>query len=93
MEPARVAFEEIVLGAEFANARIPVLQNTDPTPETDGERIRERLVDADHIPGPLDRDHVRACGRRSDHRSIEAGPGSVLSGLAKRVDNITARRG
>ncbi len=89
MEPARLAFEEIVLGAEFANARIPVLQNTDPTPETNGERIRERLVT--QITSPVRwTETMSALAADGPITVIEAGPGSVLSGLAKRTDNITA---
>jgi [acyl-carrier-protein] S-malonyltransferase len=89
MEPARSAFEEIVLGAEFANARIPVLQNTDPTPETNGERIRDRLVT--QITSPVRwTETMSALAVEGPITLIEAGPGSVLSGLAKRVDNITA---
>ena len=90
MEPARVAFEEIgVLGAEFANARIPVLQNTDPTPETDGERIRERLVT--QITSPVRwTETMAALAADGPVALIEAGPGSVLCGLAKRIENLTA---
>jgi [acyl-carrier-protein] S-malonyltransferase len=89
MEPARSAFEEIVLGAEFANARIPVLQNTDPTPETNGERIRDRLVT--QITSAVRwTETMSALAVEGPITLIEAGPGSVLSGLAKRVDNITA---
>ena len=70
MEPARAAFEEILLGAEFADARIPVLQNTDPTPATDA-RAHSRAPDrADHVAGPLDRNDGRAGegGPRHPHR-------------------------
>ncbi len=90
MEPARSAFEDIVMGAEFANARIPVLQNTDPTPETNGERIRDRLVT--QITSPVRwTETMSALAADGQITVIEAGPGSVLSGLAKRTDNITAR--
>ena len=67
MEPARAAFEQILVGADFADARIPVLQNTDPTPETDGERIRERLIAQITSPVRWTETMAALVGRRPDH--------------------------
>lgn len=89
MEPARAAFEQILLGAEFADSRFPILQNTDPTPERDGERIRERLIS--QMTSPVRwTETMTALAADGPTALIEAGPGSVLSGLARRVDNMTA---
>lgn len=89
MEPARVAFERILLGADFDDARIPVLQNTDPTPETSGARIRERLIG--QITSPVRwTETMAAFAADGPTTLIEAGPGAVLTGLAKRMENITA---
>ena len=89
MEPARSAFEAILIGAEFSDARIPVLQNTDPTPETDADRIRERLVS--QITSPVRwTETMAALASGGPVKLIEAGPGSVLSGLAKRIEGVTA---
>ncbi len=88
MEPARVAFEQILLGAEFADARIPVLQNTDPTPQTDGDAIRERLIA--QITAPVRWTETMATLVADGPITlIEAGPGSVLTGLARRVEGAT----
>jgi len=88
MEPARLAFEQLILGAEFADSSIPVLQNTDPTPETDGERIRERLIA--QITSPVRwTETMAALVAEGPITLIESGPGSVLTGLAKRVDGAT----
>jgi len=88
MEPARVAFERILLGTDFCDAAIPVLQNTDPTPETDAERIRERLIN--QITSPVRwTETMAALASGGPITLIESGPGSVLTGLAKRVDGVT----
>ena len=87
MEPARAAFAELLMGAEFADARFPVLQNTDPTPETSGERIRERLIG--QITSPVRwTETVAALRALGATTLIEAGPGAVLAGLAKRVEGV-----
>jgi len=89
MESARAAFEDLLIGAEFGDAHIPVLQNTEPTPETDGEAIRERLIA--QITSPVRwTETMQALLAGGPITMIEAGPGAVLAGLAKRVDGITA---
>ena len=89
MEPARFAFAELLMGAQFDDARIPVLQNTDPTPETSGDRIRERLVG--QITSPVRwTETMQMLAAGGPVTLIEAGPGAVLTGLAKRVEGITA---
>lgn len=89
MQPAAAAFADLLRGADFSDASIPVVQNTLPEPETCGDVIRERLID--QMVSPVrwtDTMHVFV----SDGPvvQIEAGPGAVLTGLAKRVDLITA---
>jgi len=89
MESARFAFAELLTGAQFDDARIPVLQNTDPTPETSGDRIRERLIG--QITSPVRwTETMQALLADGPITLIEAGPGAVLTGLAKRVEGITA---
>ncbi len=89
MEPAQSAFAQLLSGAEFADAKIPVLQNTHPAPETDAERIRENLIA--QITSPVRwTETLAALAASGPITLIEAGPGSVLTGLAKRVEGITA---
>jgi [acyl-carrier-protein] S-malonyltransferase len=89
MEPARAAFEAIVTGAEFADARVPVIQNTDPTPETDASVIRDRLIA--QITSPVRwTETMQTLVADGPITMIEAGPGSVLAGLARRVETVTA---
>lgn len=89
MEPARAAFEEILSGAEFSDATVPVYQNTDPTPERDGEAIRARLIG--QITSPVRwTETMVALAQDGPVTLLEAGPGTVLTGLARRVDGISA---
>lgn len=89
MEAAGEAFSLILAQTQFDDAGIPVLQNTDPTPETTADAIRARLMA--QITSPVRWTETVAC--LADHAPIvmiETGPGAVLTGLAKRVDGITA---
>jgi len=88
MAPAAEAFAELLLGADFADARIPILQNTDPAPETDAGAIRTRLIS--QITQPVRwTETMAALAAEGPLTLIEAGPGSVLTGLAKRIDGVT----
>lgn len=89
MQPAADAFAELLAGAEFDDARVPVYQNTDPTPETNGAAIRERLI-SQMASGVRWTETMRALSADGPTVFVESGPGSVLAGLAKRMDNITA---
>jgi len=89
MEPARASFEQIVRAAEFNHASIPVLQNTDPTPATDSEQIRERLIA--QITAPVRwTETMAALAAAGPIVMVESGPGVVLRGLARGVEGITA---
>jgi len=89
MEPARAAFEELLRGADFHDAKIPVVQNTKPTPTTASEVIRERLVA--QIASPVRwTETMAAISGDGPVTVIEAGPGSVLTGLARRLPDTTA---
>lgn len=88
MKPAADAFAELLNGADFADARFPVLQNTNPTPTTDAEAIRERLIA--QITSPVRwTETMLQLVEGGLVTLIEAGPGAVLTGLGKRVDGVT----
>lgn len=89
MEPARAAFEDLVVGADFSDARIPVYQNTDPSPAIDAQLIRGRLIS--QITAPVRwTETMFALAENGPITLVEAGPGAVLTGLAKRIEGITA---
>lgn len=88
MEPARAAFADLVAGADFADAWVPVIQNTTAEPATAAEMIRERLIG--QITAPVRwTETMLAIAAGGDTIVVEAGPGGVLTGLAKRVDGLT----
>jgi len=89
MAPARDRFAEVLAGTTFCDARLPVVQNTLPEPTQDGVVIRSRLVD--QITSPVRwTETLRAFQALGVSVVAETGPGSVLTGLARRVDGLTA---
>ncbi len=89
MEPARAAFQEILDGAELRDGSIPVLQNTEPAPTTDAGTIRERL--SRQMTSPVRwTETMTTIAADGPIVMLEAGPGSVLRGLARSVEGITA---
>ena len=89
MAPAADAFaSEVLAAAAFADARIPVVQNAEPTPTTDADTIRERL--ALQISSPVRWTETMDAFLELDASTVvEAGPGAVLAGLTKRVDGLS----
>ena len=81
-EPA-AAFAEQLDGLSFADSRVPVLSNTDPTPCTDGAQLKQRLR-AQMTTGVRWRETMQALAAKGISTTVEVGPGAVLSGLIKR---------
>ena len=89
MEPARLAFEKILDEAHFRDATIPVLQNTDPTLASDAETIKRRL--AGQISAPVRwTETMNSLAAEGPTVVVEAGPGSVLRGLCRGYDELSA---
>ena len=89
MSPAADSFAELLRGAQLSDARIPVVQNTCPEMTTDAEAIRENLIG--QIVSPVRwTETMSALASDGPVTLIEAGPGNVLSGLARRVEGVTA---
>jgi [acyl-carrier-protein] S-malonyltransferase len=89
MEPARVAFAEILAGADFCEARIPVVQNADPAPTIDPGLIKGRL--ALQITAPVRWTETMSVLRDMGVEVlIETGPGGVLTSLARRMEGLEA---
>lgn len=90
MAPAADAFAAILRETAFIDAKLPVFQNADPTPETGADAIRDRL--ALQIVSPVRWTETMANLRDAGTDVlVECGPGAVLTGLARRMDGLTAR--
>ena len=81
-EPA-AAFAELLESVSFADSRVPVLSNTDPTPTSSGAELKQRLRQQ-MTTGVRWRETMQALGSAGVDTCVEVGPGAVLSGLIKR---------
>lgn len=89
MQPAATAFERILEQTAFSDAVIPVYSNTEPAPATDAGTLRRRL--STQIVSPVRwTPTMSALLANGCTTLLETGPGAVLTGLAKRVDGLTA---
>jgi [acyl-carrier-protein] S-malonyltransferase len=83
MAAAAAAFAAELESVDFADAAIPVLSNTDPSPETSGAALRQRLRHQ-MTTGVRWRETMARLQQEGIDTAIEIGPGSVLSGLIRR---------
>ncbi|KMM17901.1 ACP S-malonyltransferase [Synechococcus sp. GFB01] len=83
MAEAAAAFAAELEAVPFADASIPVLSNTDPTPATSGAVLRQRLRNQ-MTTGVRWRETMEAFHAAGIDTAVEIGPGTVLSGLIKR---------
>jgi [acyl-carrier-protein] S-malonyltransferase len=89
MAEASAEFNEILAATEFADTAIGVLSNTDPTPETSGAALKERL--SKQMTGSVRwRETMVMLNQVACTEAIEVGPGKVLTGLLKRACPNTA---
>lgn len=84
MAEAAAEFGTVLESTAFQDAHIPVLSNVDPSPTTNAEILKERLVQ--QMTGSV---RWREISLRLPHEGIdcviEVGPGKVLTGLMKRT--------
>ena len=83
MAEAAAAFAAELEAVPFADASMPVLSNTDPSPETCGEALKRRLA-SQMVTGVRWRETMERFEAEGIGTAVEIGPGNVLSGLIKR---------
>ena len=83
MAQAAAAFATELEAIPFADATIPVLSNTDPSPETSGAALKARLSNQ-MTTGVRWRETMERLSGDGIATAVEIGPGAVLSGLIKR---------
>ncbi len=84
MAGAASEFQTVLDAVPFASAQVGVLSNVDPTPEMDGDRLKERL--ARQMTGTVRwREISLQLPEIGVDRVVEVGPGKVLIGIIKRT--------
>ncbi|MEM7062919.1 MAG: ACP S-malonyltransferase [Cyanobacteria bacterium P01_B01_bin.77] len=84
MAPAAREFDQILTDLPFKTATIPVLSNVDPTPSTDGDALKQRLMQ--QMTGSVRwREISLSLPDQAVDTVVEVGPGKVLAGLIKRT--------
>lgn len=84
MDSAAEKLSRLFETVRFCDARIPVYMNVDAQPETDGGRIREKLIRQVNSP-VLWEQTVRRMSADGVVRFVEQGPGKTLTGFVKRT--------
>jgi [acyl-carrier-protein] S-malonyltransferase len=89
MAEASADFNQVLAETDFADTAIAVLSNTDPTPETSGAALKDRL--SKQMTGSVRwRETMEFLNETGCTEAIEVGPGKVLTGLLKRACPNTA---
>ena len=84
MEPAAQALAGRLQSTDFATPTVPVVANVTAAPETDPQRLRQLLLE--QVTAPVRwTESILALAEMGVDRAIEAGPGSVLRGLGRRI--------
>ena len=85
MEPARVGLTPLLEATPFENPRWPVVTNVDARPLDDGAGARAALVRQVDSPVRWVESVQWMAGEGGVARFVEVGPGTVLSGLVRRI--------
>ena len=85
MRPAREGLEPRLRETEFLDPEVPVVSNVDARPVADGAAAREALIRQVDSPVRWVESVRWMAGEAGAARFLEVGPGSVLSGLVRRI--------
>lgn len=92
MAPASEPLADLLSDAQIRDPRIPVVQNYSAAAATDGATIRDNLLR--QLVSPVRwSESVGTMARSGTGVFVECGPGSVLAGLARRIDRSLSVHG
>ncbi len=84
MKPAAEEFEKFLANFTFSRPRVEFIDNVTGAMESDPDNIRKKLVEQLSSPVQWEKSVLTACGAGAS-TFVESGPGTVLSGLVKRI--------
>lgn len=85
MEPAAARLKEVLDTIEIHDTKIPVVANVNAKEETKADEIRQNLVDQAAHPVHWEESIRHMIDGGVDY-TVEAGPGTVLSGFMRKID-------
>jgi len=86
MQAAEERLRPHLLDTPFATAEVPVYVNVDAVPVSEGEALRDALIR--QVSRPVRwQESIRRMSADGVTLCVEIGPGKVLAGLIKRIDN------
>jgi [acyl-carrier-protein] S-malonyltransferase len=85
MRPAREAMAGLLGETAFRDPKVPVVTNVDAAPATTGEAVRDALIRQIDSPVRWVESVLRMQGDFGVDTFLEVGPGTVLSGLNRRI--------
>ena len=85
MEPAAARLKEVLDTIEIHDTKIPVVANVNAKEETKADEIRQNLVDQAAHPVHWE-ESIRHMIVGGVDYTVEAGPGTVLSGFMRKID-------
>jgi [acyl-carrier-protein] S-malonyltransferase len=86
MKPAEEKMKKVLTDMQFSSAKLPIVQNFTAKETTDGNTIRDNLIRQVSAP-VLWTQCINRIKELGVQNLIELGPGTVLSGLTKKIDS------
>ena len=86
MKEARIPLKDVIESVNFKTSQIPIYQNFNAKPETQSKKIKENLIKQLENP-VLWNQIINLMSKNNITNFFEIGPGKVLKGLNRRINN------